>query len=100
VALFFINTESGQVATEAGLEADGICRRGDSPPRPWHRIQGSDDATTLWYAVMRRRQQGIVLGSLVFRRSEHHACLAADGWEEVPLNQISGGPDSRAPSPI
>jgi len=95
VALFFINTENGQVATAAGLEADGVCSREDQPPRPWHKIQGSSDATTMWYSVMRRPQQDVFLGSLVFRHSDHHRLLAKQGWEEIPIDEIRGGPESR-----
>lgn len=58
------------------------------PPRPWFRIQGSGDATTMWYAVMRRREKGIFIGSLVFRHSPHHSLLLERGWEEIPVEEI------------
>ena len=65
--------------------SDGI----EPPPRPWHRIQGTNDATTMWYAVLRRRERGVYIGTLVFRHSSHHASLLAGGWEEVPVGEIS-----------
>ena len=59
-----------------------------APPRPWHRIQGTRDATTMWYAVMRRRVRGIFIGSLCIRHSDHHASLLGQGWEEVDVEEI------------
>ncbi len=58
------------------------------PPRPWLRLQGSDDATTMWYTVLRRQEKGIHIGSLVFRHSDTHSLLLERGWEEVPVAQI------------
>lgn len=58
------------------------------PPKPWHRIQGTDDATTLWYAVMRKQEKGIFIGSLVIRHGDHHALLLQRGWQEVPVEEI------------
>jgi hypothetical protein len=88
VGLFFIDTSSGQVATQRQLIAAGVAPEAEPPPRPWHRIQGTGDATTLWYAVMRKRTHGIFIGSLVIRHSDHHASLLADGWEEVTVDEI------------
>jgi len=70
------------------LVETGAVESGDVPPRPWHRIQGSGDATTLWYAVLRKRTRGVFIGSLVIRHSDHHASLLADGWEEVDVDEI------------
>jgi hypothetical protein len=88
MAVFFIDTASGQVATHRQLVAAGISPADDVPPRPWHRIQGTNDATTLWYAVMRRRERGIFIGSLVLRHSDHHALLLERGWEEIPVEEL------------
>jgi hypothetical protein len=89
VGVFFIDTQSGQVATARQLVEAGVTAPGDdAPPRPWHRIQGSGDATTLWYAVMRKQTRGIFIGSLVIRHSDHHASLLQDGWEEVDVDAI------------
>lgn len=60
--------------------------------RPWLRIQGSNDATTMWYAVMRRQERGIFIGSLVIRHSPHHALLVERGWQEVPVEELRLGP--------
>jgi hypothetical protein len=88
MGLFFIDVTSGQVATQRQLIAAGVAPDGDLPPRPWHRIQGTGDATTLWYAVMRKRTHGVFIGSLVIRHSDHHASLLDDGWEEVTVDEI------------
>lgn len=88
MAVFFIDTATGQVATQRQLVEAGISSAGDDPPRPWHRIRGTDDATTLWYAVLRRRERGVFIGSLVFRHSDHHALLLERGWDEVPVDEI------------
>ncbi len=58
-------------------------------PRPWFPIQGTRDATTLWYAVMRRRERGVFIGSLVLRHSDHHASLLQAGWQEVAVEEIA-----------
>jgi hypothetical protein len=88
MASFFIDTATGQVATGRQLVEAGIANGAEPPPRPWHPIQGTGDATTLWYAVMRRRERGVFIGSLVFRHSDHHASLLQAGWQEVPVSEI------------
>jgi hypothetical protein len=93
MALFFIDTGTGQVATGRQLVEAGIADEVDGPQRPWHRIQGTQDATTLWYAVMRKETKGVFIGSLCIRHSDHHASLLDSGWEEVPVDEIA------APSP-
>ena len=89
VARFFIDTGTGQVAThrqllDAGLIADGD----DAPALPWHPVQGPPDASTMWFAVLRKRTRGIVIGTLVLRHGDHHASLLQDGWDEVPIDEI------------
>jgi hypothetical protein len=88
VGVFFIDTQSGQVATARQLVEAGVTTDEDVPPRPWHRIQGTRDATTLWYAVMRKQTRGVFIGTLVIRHSDHHASLLAEGWEEVDVDEI------------
>jgi hypothetical protein len=88
VGVFFIDTQSGQVATARQLIEAGVTTDEDVPPRPWHRIQGTRDATTLWYAVMRKQTRGVFIGTLVIRHSDHHASLLAEGWEEVDVDEI------------
>jgi hypothetical protein len=89
MAVFFIDTDTGQVATlrqltEAGI-ADGIA----GPPRPWHPIQGTRDATTMWYAVMRKPVRDKYIGALCIRHSDHHASLLQKGWQEVEVSEIA-----------
>jgi hypothetical protein len=88
VAVFFIDTSSGQVATQRQLIEAGVAPADAPPPRPWLRIQGTSDASTLWYAVMRRRERGVFIGALVLRHTPHHALLIQRGWEEVPIAEI------------
>lgn len=88
MGLFFIETSQGTVATQHQLIAAGVMQGADLPPRPWLRIQGTSDATTMWYAVMRRRERGIFLGTLVMRHSTHHGLLLEQGWEEIPPDRI------------
>ena len=58
------------------------------PPRPWLKIQGTNDATTMWYALLRRREKGVFIGALVLRHTDHYASLLERGWEEVPVADI------------
>src|SRR3954451_2088627 len=88
MGLFFIDTDSGQVATQHQLLAAGVIELDVPPPRPWLRIQGTGDASTMWYAVMRRRERGVFIGTLVLRHSDHHTLLLERGWEEVPVAEI------------
>jgi hypothetical protein len=88
MGVFFIDTDSGQVATQSQLVEAGVADAGGTPPRPWLRIQGSGDATTMWYAVMRKREKGVFIGTLVFRHSPHHSLLLESGWEEIDVAQI------------
>ena len=88
MGLFFIDTSSGTVATQHQLIDAGLTDSDGIPARPWHRIQGSGYASTLWYAVMRRPERGIFIGTLVLRHSDHHAFLLERGWEEIPVDEI------------
>jgi hypothetical protein len=104
MAAFFIDTDTGQVATLRQLVEAGVADAGDRPPRPWHPIQGTGDATTMWYAVMRRRERGVFIGTLVLRHSTHHASLLQAGWHEVDVDEIRersalkpSGPAGRGP---
>jgi hypothetical protein len=88
MASFFIDTGSGQVATQRQLVDAGIARADEQPPRPWHRVHGTRDASTMWYAVMRKRERGVYIGTLVLRHTSHHASLLESGWEEVAVEEI------------
>jgi hypothetical protein len=83
MGVFFIDTAQGTVATQRQLLAAGVMDDSEAPPRPWLRIQGTRDASTMWYAVMRKRERGVFIGTLVIRHSPHHALLMQRGWEEV-----------------
>jgi len=89
MASFFIDTQTGQVATQRQLVEAGLARPDELPPRPWHRMHGSGDASTMWFAVMRKRERGIFIGTLVLRHGDHHASLLEQGWEEVAIDQIA-----------
>jgi hypothetical protein len=90
MALFFIDTSTGQIATRNQLIERGIVDRHEvNPPAPWHRVRGTEDATTLWYAVMRKEvRDGVFIGTLCIRHSDHHASLLGEGWQEVPPEEI------------
>ena len=60
----------------------------DKPLKPWHPIQGPSDASTMWYAVLRKRVRGIFIGTLCIRHTGRQASLEADGWQEVPVDRI------------
>jgi hypothetical protein len=96
VATFFIDTETGQVATGRQLDEAGLSHPLDGPPPPWFRIKGTSDAITMWYAVMRKRTRGVHIGALAIRHSDHHASLLEDGWEEVPIDEIGASMPDRA----
>ena len=99
VGLFFIDTATGQVATQRQLIEAGMASPDGVPPPPWHRIQGTGDASTMWYAVMRRREKGVYIGALVLRHADHHTLLRERGWEDVPVSEIGlGNTDDRPPS--
>ncbi len=83
------------MATQHQLVAAGIATQEQHPPRPWLRINATGDATTMWYAVLRKREKGVFIGTLVFRHCAHHSSLLASGWEEVPVDEIRPeGPDT------
>jgi len=88
VAAFFIDTERGHIATQHQLIAAGLAPSDVPPSRPWFRIQGTGDATTMWYAVMRKHTKGIFIGTLAIRHGDHHASLLRKGWVEVPVEEI------------
>jgi hypothetical protein len=92
VASFFIDTATGQVATLRQLVEAGVTDPAEQPPRPWHPIQGTRDASTMWYAVMRKRERGVFIGTLVLRHTSHHASLLQRGWQEVDVDEIRATP--------
>ena len=88
MGVFFIDTAQGTVATQHQLVQAGISPPAGIPPRPWLRVQGTGDASTMWYAVMRKKERGVFIGTLVLRHSPHHALLRDSGWEEIAPTAI------------
>jgi hypothetical protein len=88
VSGFFINTEDGRVATRAQLEEAGLVDAAGKPAAPWHPIKGPSDASTMWYAVLRKREKGVFIGTLCFRHGDRQASLLESGWDEVDVAQI------------
>ena len=61
----------------------------DKPIKPWHPIQGPSDASTMWYAVMRKQvRDGVFIGTICIRHAGHHASLLQQGWQEVAVAEI------------
>jgi len=88
VSGFFVNTQDGRVATRTQLVEAGDADADEKPVAPWHPIQGPSDASTMWYAVLRKRERGVFIGTLCFRHTERQASLEQAGWEEVPVEAI------------
>jgi hypothetical protein len=88
VSAFFIDTSTGQIATRNQLVERGLVDPRDTPVKPWHPVRGDRDASTLWYAVMRKETKGIFIGTLAIRHSDHHASLLQQGWQEVDPAEI------------
>jgi hypothetical protein len=88
VSAFFIDTSTGQVATLRQLVAAGVVPEDGVPGLPWHPVRGDRDASTLWYAVMRKQIKGVYIGTLTVRHQDHHASLLNDGWQEVSKEEI------------
>lgn len=76
------------MVTGRQLVAAGVVEAGEEPASPWHPIQGPRDASTMWYAVLRKRSRGVFIGTLCFRHGPRLASLREAGWEEVPLEAI------------
>jgi hypothetical protein len=98
VDVFFIDTQSGRVATRRQLVDAGLADEGERPVPPWFPIRGDRDASTLWYAVLRKRERGVFIGTLCIRHTDWHASLLEKGWEEVPVPDIGLGPAEGAPT--
>ena len=91
---FFINVDTGRVATHRQLIESGEATDTEPPSLPWHPVQGPRDASTAVYAVLRKRVQGrersAWIGVLSIRYGDRQASLRKDGWEEVSVEEIRG----------
>jgi hypothetical protein len=85
---FFVNTQDGRIATFDQLTEAGLVDERFRPRPPWHPIQGPSDASTMWYALMRKRERGVFIGALVFRHTGRQASMEGRGWTEVEVQAI------------
>lgn len=76
------------MATREQLADAGLVNDDDRPVVPWHPIQGPDDASTMWYVVLRKRERGVFIGTLCIRHTGRQASLEGAGWQEVPIAKI------------
>ena len=76
------------MATGRQLADAGLVDEQERPVKPWHPISGPSDASTMWYAVMRKRTRGVFIGTLCIRHTGRQASLEAAGWCEVPIAEI------------
>lgn len=88
VGAFYIHVKEGTIATFQQLVEAEVIEPYDDPELPWHKIDAPNDASTLWYAALRKQERGIYLGTLTFRHCDHHSLLLESGWEEVPVEEI------------
>jgi hypothetical protein len=104
MGMFYIDTSSGDFATHEQLRENDLLDRDTRPIPPWHRIQATSDASTLWYSLMRKHTRGIWLGAVVMRSSDHRAKLLDEGWEEFPPQRVGASlgaaPEELAPTPF
>jgi hypothetical protein len=91
MSVFFVNTRDGRVATRRQLAAAGLVDASERPAPPWHPIQGPSDASTMWYAVLRKAERGVFIGTLCVRHTGRQASLERAGWQEVPVAEIGTG---------
>ena len=76
------------MATRTQLSEAGLVDDDENPVKPWHPIQGPSDASTMWYAVLRKQMRGVFIGTLCIRHTERQPYLEEQGWEEVPVGEI------------
>ena len=76
------------IATKTQLREAGLVDETEKPLPPWHKIDGPSDASTMWYAVLRKETRGIFIGTLCIRHTGRQASLEEQGWQEVPIAEI------------
>jgi hypothetical protein len=42
----------------------------------------------MWYAILRKRERGVFIGTLCIRHTDRQTLLEEQGWEEVPVARI------------
>ena len=93
---FFINVDTGRVATRTQLVEAGATPPHEPPALPWHPVQGPGDASTALYAVLRKQVQGreraAWIGTLTIRHGDRQASLEREGWREVSVEEMRTGP--------
>lgn len=85
------------MATRRQLAEARLVDDTDRPVPPWHPIAGPSDASTMWYAVLRKRERGVFIGTLCIRHTGRQASLEASGWSEVPVIEIGVEPVEQPP---
>ena len=45
----------------------------------------------MWYAVLRKRERGVFIGTLCIRHTGRQDLLEQRGWEEIPIGEIGVG---------
>ena len=88
MSVFWVNYEDGRVATRDQLAGAGLVDEDERPVAPWHPIQGPSDASTMWYAVLTKRERGVYIGTLCIRHTGRQASLEQAGWREIPIEEI------------
>ena len=86
--------DDGRVATHKQLIEAGEASDRVPPELPWHPLQGPNDASTAFYAVMRKKVKGrdreAWIGLLCIRHGSRQASLEEEGWAEVEVAEIRG----------
>ena len=104
MGIFYIDTGSGAFATHDQLRRHALLDEDGHAELPWYRLQATSDASTLWYALLRKETRGIWIGALSMRGGEHHSKLLGEGWDEVPPElvgaSLAGAPTRLAPAPF
>lgn len=81
------------MATLGQLLEAGLVDPEGKPVSPWHPIQGPSDASTMWYAVLRKQVRGVFIGTLCIRHTGRQAYLEERGWQEIPVEAIGLPPE-------
>jgi hypothetical protein len=42
----------------------------------------------MWYAVLRKRERGVFIGTLCIRHTGRQTLLEDRGWQEIPVDEI------------